>query len=570
MRLGRAMAGTAAVVLTLGVVGLGGAILAGPTIIGTTATESLRRAGLADATVTVTRMRVADGWRGLLLEFAGDSGPLETAAKALDLPVAGRLGLTGAIVIGMEGGTVTITSADPPSGLSTVPSTACLSAKTERLVVSGQHLDLPQGGTVCPVQETPLLRWSPNGNGMAVAAELRIPRIDLQESALRAEQVALRLDQDGAARRAAGTVARLTSMAKPAPVVPLAVTLRAAQSGEGPWTIDGGAEGANGLLDVTLVGSYDQTGGIGRLEAVTKAIRLAENGPGLAAISPLAATFFEKASGTLSGKATLALTDKGFTTAGQAVVKGLAGAAGPVVVTGVNGTVALSSLSPPVIPVGQKLSIGLLDVGIPLTDGTLLFGYGRDGRLDVDRAEWRWAGGTLRADPFELSPEKPKGSITLHADGIDAAKLLELIAVDGLEASGTLAGSLPVVLAGDKVTLHGGVLESSGPGTLRYDPAQPPSGLKGEEGSPTAMLMGALTDFRYDTLRITIDGQAGGELSAGFSLRGSNPSFYDGYPVVLNLKLSGALDRILRQNLDVYRIPDTLRDRLTGSDQKDH
>jgi hypothetical protein len=142
--------------------------------------------------------------------------------------------------------------------------------------------------------------------------------------------------------------------------------------------------------------------------------------------------------------------------------------------------------------------------------------------------------------------------------------------VDGLAASGKLAGTLPVVFAGDKVTLNGGVLESAGPGTLRYDPAHPPSGLKGEEGSPTAMLMGALTDFHYDTLRITIDGQAGGELSAGFSLRGANPSFYDGYPVALNLKLSGALDRILRQNLDVYRIPDTLRDRMTGSDQKDH
>ena len=196
-------------------------------------------------------------------------------------------------------------------------------------------------------------------------------------------------------------------------------------------------------------------------------------------------------------------------------------------------------------------------------------GYGRDGRLDVDRAEWNWAGGLLRADPFELSPEKPKGRVTLHADRIDAAKLLDLIAVDGLAASGRLAGTLPVVFAGDRVTIDGGVLESSGPGTLSYDPAKPPPALKGEEGSPTAMLMGALTDFHYDTLRITIDGQAGGELSAGFSLRGSNPSFYDGYPVALNLKLSGALDRILRQNLDVYRIPDTLRDRMTGFDQKD-
>ncbi|MBP2304231.1 intermembrane phospholipid transport protein YdbH family protein [Azospirillum melinis] len=542
--------------VTLGVVGLGGVILAGPALIGATATEALRGTGFTGAAVTVTGLRIADGWQGLRLEITGDSGPLEAAAMALDLPMSGRLILSGALVVGTDGGAVTVT----PDG--------CLPAKAEGLTVSGQRLDLPQGATLCAVQKGELLRWAPDS--MTVAAELQAPRLDVPTSSLGAEQVVLRLGQEGTGRRADATVARLTNTAKPAPVVPLAVTMQAVQVGEGPWTIDGTAKGANGLLAVSLNGTYDQIAGTGRLEAVAKPIHLAENGPGLAVVSPLGATFLEKASGTLSGKATLSLTPKGLTTAGQAVVKGLAGAAGPVTVAGVSGTVALSSLSPSVIPVGQKLSIGLLDVGIPLTDGTLLFGYGRDGRLDVDRAEWRWAGGTLHADPFELSPDKPKGTVTLHAAGIDAAKLLELIAVDGLEASGKLAGTLPVVLAGDTVTLNGGVLESAGPGTLRYDPAQPPSGLKGEEGSPTAMLMGALTDFHYETLRITIDGQAGGELSAGFSLRGANPSFYDGYPVALNLKLSGALDRILRQNLDVYRIPDTLRERMTGSDQKDH
>lgn len=555
MKLGRAIAGTAAVAVTLGVAGLGGAILAGPALIGGVATELLRDSGFAGAEVTVTGLRIADGWDGLRLDFAAVSGPLEEAAKTLDLPMAGRVTLSGALRVGVEGGTLTVS----PDG--------CLPAAAEKLTVSGQTLVLPQGATVCAVPDAPLLRCSPSL--MDVAAEVKAPRLDLPAGSLRAEQLVLRLGQDGTGRRADATVAKLTNTAKPAPVVPLAVTLRAVQEGEQPWTIDGNAKDTQGLLSVTLAGSYDQTAGSGRVEAVAKPVTLAPDGPGLAVLSPLGATFLQKASGTLSGKATVAWDAKGMTTAGQASVKGLAGIAGPVTVAGVGGTVALSSLSPPVIPGGQKLSVGLLDVGIPLTDGTLSFGYGRDGRLDVGRAEWRWAGGTLRADPFKLAPAAPKGTVTLHADGIDAARLLELIAVDGLEASGKLAGTLPVVFADDTVTLNGGVLESAAPGTLRYDPADPPAALKGEEGSPTAMLMGALTDFRYDSLRITIDGQAGGELSAGLSLRGANPSFYDGYPVALNLKLSGALDRILRQNLDVYRLPDTIRDRMTGFDQKD-
>ena len=141
--------------------------------------------------------------------------------------------------------------------------------------------------------------------------------------------------------------------------------------------------------------------------------------------------------------------------------------------------------------------------------------------------------------------------------------VLAMVAVDGLEASGTVSGRLPVRIATDSVHLDGGLLEADAPGTLRYDPENPPGFLKGEEGSPTALLMGALTDFRYDTLSATVDGQAGGELAVGIAIRGSNPAFYDGYPVALNLKVSGALDRILRQSLDTYRIPETVRDRMT-------
>ncbi len=65
-----------------------------------------------------------------------------------------------------------------------------------------------------------------------------------------------------------------------------------------------------------------------------------------------------------------------------------------------------------------------------------------------------------------------------------------------------------------------------------------------------------------------MEGQAGGELAVGIAIRGSNPAFYDGYPVALNLKVSGALDRILRQSLDTYRIPETVRDRMTEFQRK--
>ncbi|MGY0787860.1 intermembrane phospholipid transport protein YdbH family protein [Azospirillum argentinense] len=267
--------------------------------------------------------------------------------------------------------------------------------------------------------------------------------------------------------------------------------------------------------------------------------------------------------GTLTAKARLTWDGTALKAQGDLLLADLAGRFGPVSASGINGVLSLPSLFPPVVAPGQTLAVKLLDVGLPLTDGTLRFGYGTKGRLSVERAEWHWAGGVLRAEPFAIDPVAPRGTVTLRAERVHLGPMLAMVAVDGLDASGTVSGRLPVRIAADTVHLDGGLLEADAPGTLRYDPENPPGFLKGEEGSPTALLMGALTDFRYDTLTATVDGQAGGELAVGIAIRGSNPAFYDGYPVALNLKVSGALDRILRQSLDTYRIPETVRDRMT-------
>ncbi|MFC5354977.1 YdbH domain-containing protein [Azospirillum himalayense] len=272
--------------------------------------------------------------------------------------------------------------------------------------------------------------------------------------------------------------------------------------------------------------------------------------------------------GTLTAKARLTWDGSALKAQGDLLLADLAGRFGPVSASGINGVLSLPSLFPPVVAPGQMLAVKLLDVGLPLTDGTLRFGYGTKGRLSVERAEWHWADGVLRADPFAIDPAAPRGTVTLRAERVHLGPMLAMVAVDGLEASGTVSGRLPVRIAADSVHLDGGLLEADSPGTLRYDPENPPGFLKGEEGSPTALLMGALTDFRYDTLTASVDGQAGGELAVGIAIRGSNPAFYDGYPVALNLKVSGALDRILRQSLDTYRIPETVRDRMTEFQRK--
>lgn len=315
----------------------------------------------------------------------------------------------------------------------------------------------------------------------------------------------------------------------------------------------------HGTMSATATLSAERRGeglqGQGTLRASAKGLPALNRWLGGAAVAG--------SSGTLSAKLRFDLDGKGLRSRGDLRLTEVAGQFGPVAIAGVNGVVTLASLHPPILPKGQTLAVKLLDIGVPLTDGTVRFGYGRNGRLEVEKAEWRWAGGIVRAEPFAFSPAAPKGTVHLRAERVGLAPLLGLAAVEGLEATGTVSGGLPVRIEPDAVHLDGGVLESDGPGELRYDPIRPPGFLQGEAGSPTGLLMGALTDFRYENLRATLDGRAGGELAVAFAVRGANPSFYDGYPVALNLKVTGALDRILRQSLDAYRIPDAVRDRMT-------
>jgi hypothetical protein len=76
------------------------------------------------------------------------------------------------------------------------------------------------------------------------------------------------------------------------------------------------------------------------------------------------------------------------------------------------------------------------------------------------------------------------------------------------------------------------------------------------------MALQALSNFQYNELTLTLDREPGGDTVALLHVKGQNPNFYDGYPVELNLNISGKLDQILDRGLQGYRIPETIRERL--------
>ena len=83
-------------------------------------------------------------------------------------------------------------------------------------------------------------------------------------------------------------------------------------------------------------------------------------------------------------------------------------------------------------------------------------------------------------------------------------------------------------------------------------------------GANVSLLLQALENFRYEALRITLDGRTDAEMDIGLHVKGANPDLYDGYPIELNLDLEGELANILRSGLASYQIPERIRERMQG------
>lgn len=321
-----------------------------------------------------------------------------------------------------------------------------------------------------------------------------------------------------------------------------------------PFTLQ--AQGLGGAMRLDLAGSHD--GRTGRGGADLKLRPFTPSKPG--ELVPALAGWFRDGSGTVGLKASFGWGKGAAPGKAELMLMEVALSGDTISLEGVNTVLTATSLRPLVMPPGQLLAIGALQAGIPLQNGQIGFGIDRSGVLSIDRADFTWAGGVVRAEPGRFALAEARRAVVLHAERLDLAQVLALAPVDGLQATGTLTGQLPVAFESGAFRLDQGTLAASGPGIIRYDPANPPAFLKSNGNA--ALLTQALANFHYTELSLTLDGAVGADMKASLHVKGKNPEFYDGYPVNLNLNISGALMSILRQGVGAYQLPDQVRERL--------
>lgn len=174
-----------------------------------------------------------------------------------------------------------------------------------------------------------------------------------------------------------------------------------------------------------------------------------------------------------------------------------------------------------------------LAAGLNLHNARVSVGLITPDTIELDDLQAGFFGGQLSADHIQLSPEGLIDTQIKMTD-INLGQVLEYIDVGGLQGTGKLEISLPAGSQGSKLYVQNGVFRANGPGILSFSGSM--------SAAPVENIgLSALENFHYSELDGTIDYHTDGSYQLMVHLAGSNPDLYDGYPVALNLNISGML-----------------------------
>jgi Dicarboxylate transport len=317
-----------------------------------------------------------------------------------------------------------------------------------------------------------------------------------------------------------------------------------------------------GAAEMSVRGRHDLASGVGRAQVELPPVDLAPGRLQPGQLSPRLGGMAQDVSGRLALDGSVGWGTGDLRADLALLVESLAFSSGPARFEQVNGVIALDRLAPPSTPPGQQVAIGLVNIGLPLTNGLLTFDLEPE-QLLVEQLRWQFAEGRIRAAPFTIGSEGMRFSTTLSAERLQLNEIFALAQLDGLTGEGTMHGTVPITVAGSEATVRGGELVSDRPGWVRYRPQEAPAALQAG-GQNVNLLLQALENFRYEKLRLTIDGRTDGEMDVGLHLAGANPELYGGHPIEFNLNLEGALADVVRAGLAGYQIPERIRERMQG------
>ena len=355
--------------------------------------------------------------------------------------------------------------------------------------------------------------------------------------------------------------ATVRALGTPAWFAPLRLSGEARVVEAGRIAFRGTGRMAAGAVGIAVTGLHDPGSGAGRMDMTVDPVSFA---PGVRQpddLSPaLAGLPLDAVTGGIAATGAIAWGD-GFASSAEIGLDDVTLTAFGATFRGIDGTLSADSLVPFSLPDGQVLALSGADLGLTLGEGAVAFGLSGDGRLRVQGVGFGLAGGSVAVAPFETELGSGERDLVLVLYGLELAGLSQQLAIEGLSLTGRVDGRLPIRLIEDTIEIENGVVQATEPGVIRYV-ATSPLGPPGESG--VGLLVAAVRNFQYDGLRATVNGRTGEDLEVAIRLTGANPEVYDGFPIALNVTLTGALDQVLRSGLRTMAIGDEAGALLRG------
>jgi len=233
--------------------------------------------------------------------------------------------------------------------------------------------------------------------------------------------------------------------------------------------------------------------------------------------------------GKLRGSATVQLNEVGLSTVAARI-------------DNVSGTVEFAGLVPPMTAPEQTVTVGSIDAGFQLNNGTVGFAINENGSVQIERAVWPFAGGSIFLSSGLIEPGAATQELVLDVEDVDLASLIGLLNLNGVSGTGQVSGRVPVTIRDGNPIITGGQLSTSGPGQLAYIG----EGTGAIQEGQSALLFQALENFQYTGLTLSLDGNAQDRLTVKLNLAGANPELYDGYPFVININTEASFAELLR------------------------
>jgi len=241
-------------------------------------------------------------------------------------------------------------------------------------------------------------------------------------------------------------------------------------------------------------------------------------------------------------------------------LEGLTGQGGPVLFQNLNGVIEIDEPWPVSTRPNQVLAIEQFVAGLPMTGALLRFEL-HGPQLRIAEGSLQMAGGHASITPTTIALDAAGQRLTLNVNQISVSELFKIAGVPGLSGEGAISGTAPITLFPNGIIVDHATFAAEAPGILRYNAAQAPAALS-TAGDSVGLALQALSNFHYKELIVSLDRKLTGDAELGLHIAGSNPNFYDGYPVEFNLNLSGKLDEVLRKGLAGYRLPSIIQERL--------